>query len=89
MFSGVVWENLDVPLENIDRIEVIRGPGASIWGADAVNGVINILTTSAFDVRGGQLTVAAGSDLKGEGYARYNWRPDPDTAIQGPRQRPR
>ena len=82
MFSGVVWENLDVPMENIDRIEVIRGPGASIWGANAVNGVINILTRSPFDSRGGQVAVAAGSGLKGQGYARYNWRPDPDTAIQ-------
>jgi len=52
MFSGVAWEALDIPLENIERIEVIRGPGASIWGANAVNGVINIITRSAFDTLG-------------------------------------
>jgi len=40
-FSGVYWESLDLPLEDIERIEVIRGPGATIWGVNAVNGVIN------------------------------------------------
>jgi iron complex outermembrane receptor protein len=82
MFSGVVWESLDVPLENIERIEVIRGPGASIWGANAVNGVINIITRSAFDTRGGSAALTAGSELRGHGFARYGWIPDPDTAIQ-------
>ena len=43
-FSGVYWENLDLVFSDIDRIEVIRGPGASVWGANAVNGVINIIT---------------------------------------------
>lgn len=81
LFSGVLWESLDVPLETIARIEVIRGPGASIWGANAVNGVINILTQSPFDTLGSQVAVAAGSELKGYGYARHGWSPDPDTAI--------
>lgn len=44
--SGVNWDQLDMPLENIDRIEVVRGPGASVWGANAMNGVINIITKS-------------------------------------------
>jgi iron complex outermembrane receptor protein len=47
LFSGVFWEALDVVLEDIERIEVIRGPGASLWGANAVNGVINIITRKA------------------------------------------
>ncbi len=81
LFSGVLWEALDIPLESIARIEVIRGPGASIWGANAVNGVINILTKSAFDAQGGQVAVAAGSELRGYGYARQGWSPDPDTAV--------
>lgn len=81
LFSGVLWESLDVPLESIARIEVIRGPGASIWGANAVNGVINILTRSPFDTLGSQVVVAAGSELRGYGYARHGWSPDPDTAI--------
>lgn len=50
-FAGVYWEIQDLPLEDIDRIEVIRGPGASLWGVNAVNGVINILTKSAADTR--------------------------------------
>ncbi len=82
LFSGVLWEALDIPLENIARIEVIRGPGASIWGANAVNGVINIITKSAFDTLGGQVALAAGSELRGYGFARYGWNPDPDTAVQ-------
>ena len=45
-FSGVFWDQIDMPLENIDRIEVIRGPGATVWGANAVNGVISIFTKS-------------------------------------------
>lgn len=50
LFSGVYWQKHNIPMENIERIEVIRGPGASLWGANAVNGVINIVTRSAADV---------------------------------------
>src|SRR5262245_36005069 len=46
-FSGVYWEGQDLPLEDIERIEVIRGPGGTLWGANAVNGVINIITKHA------------------------------------------
>lgn len=51
-FSGVYWENVDMNLEDIDRIEVIRGPGATLWGSNAVNGVINITTKSAAETKG-------------------------------------
>lgn len=51
-FSGVYWENVDLTLEDIDRIEVIRGPGATLWGSNAVNGVINITTKSASETQG-------------------------------------
>lgn len=81
LFSGVMWETLGLPLENVARIEVIRGPGASIWGANAVNGVINIITRSPFDVQGSQIAAAAGSELKGHGFVRHGWSPDPDTAV--------
>jgi iron complex outermembrane receptor protein len=81
-FSGVIWEALDIPLENVARIEVIRGPGASIWGANAVNGVINIITQSAFDSLGGKAAVAVGSELRGYGFARYSWQANADTAVQ-------
>src|ERR1700721_237473 len=46
-FAGVFWETLDLPLEDIERIEVIRGPGGTAWGANAVNGVINVITKKA------------------------------------------
>jgi iron complex outermembrane recepter protein len=62
---------LDVPLEDIERIEVIRGPGGSIWGANAVNGVINILTKKASETKGA-LAVAGGGNLdQGFGTAQY------------------
>src|SRR5204863_10198942 len=47
--SGVFWDLEDVVLDDIDRIEVVRGPGGAVWGANAVNGVINIVTKSAKD----------------------------------------
>ncbi len=49
LFSGVFWDEVDVPVEDIERIEVIRGPGATVWGANAVNGVINIIRKPAED----------------------------------------
>ncbi len=60
LFSGVYWDVQDVPLEDIDRIEVIRGPGATLWGANAVNGVINIITKQAKATQGGFVKVEGG-----------------------------
>lgn len=71
LFSGVYWDALDVPLEDIDRIEVIRGPGGAVWGANAVNGVINIVTRSAEDTQGGLLTAGSGTQERGFGTLRY------------------
>jgi iron complex outermembrane receptor protein len=51
-FGGVVWDSFDLMLEDVDRVEVIRGPGTSIWGSNAVNGVINIITKSSADTQG-------------------------------------
>lgn len=70
LFSGVFWESLDTPLEDIERIEVIRGPGAAMWGANAVNGVINIITKQAIDTQGGLLSGGGGSSEQGFGTAR-------------------
>ena len=58
------WDVLDMPLENIERVEVIRGPGATLWGANAVNGVINIITKSAQQMQG-MLVSASASEQTG------------------------
>jgi iron complex outermembrane receptor protein len=70
-FSGVFWEQIDTPLENIDRIEVIRGPGATVWGANAVNGVISIFTKSSNDTKGALVSAAAGSQIYDLGTLQY------------------
>jgi iron complex outermembrane receptor protein len=71
LYSGVYWDMKDTLLEDIDRIEVIRGPGASLWGANAVNGVINIITKSAKDTQGGLIVAGAGTEEQGFGAVRY------------------
>src|SRR5882672_6294579 len=68
LFTGVFWIALDYELEDIDRIEVVRGPGETLWGANAVNGVINIVTRSSHDTPG--LFVQAGSATY-RAYAKY------------------
>lgn len=64
VFSGVPWEDHFMPLELIERIEVIRGPGGATWGANAVNGIINIITRDAAAHLGNQLTLSAGTELE-------------------------
>jgi iron complex outermembrane recepter protein len=71
LFAGVYWDAVVYPLDDIERIEVIRGPGTSMWGANAVNGVINIITKSARDTKGGVLTAGAGNMERGFGSLRY------------------
>ncbi len=80
IFSGVIWENHVVPLEAIERIEVLRGPGAALWGSNAVNGVINLITRPA--QQGSTLTFTAGSELRSALFARSGWRLTPDTTLQ-------
>ncbi len=70
-FAGVYWDVQDTLLEDVERIEVIRGPGASLWGANAVNGVINILTRKAAEARGGLAVAGGGSEERGFGGLRY------------------
>ncbi len=81
-FSGVFWEHNDIPLNNIERIEVIRGPGGSLWGANAVNGIINIITYPAQDTQGGLLSASVGDELRGAVLARHGWAADEETHVR-------
>src|SRR5712671_6252788 len=69
-FGGVYWDLQDLILEDLDRVEVIRGPGASLWGANAVNGVINISSKSAKDTQGVMVSAVYGTELQPEVSAR-------------------
>src|SRR5881409_1395033 len=71
LFSGVFWDVEEVPLADIDRIEVISGPGATLWGANAVNGVINVIIKNAGETQGVLATAGGGTELRGVGTARY------------------
>jgi iron complex outermembrane receptor protein len=71
IFSGVYWQREDTLLEDVDRIEVIRGAGAAIWGSNAVNGVINIITKKAKDTQGALLTIGGGNQEQAFANARY------------------
>ena len=74
LFSGTFWEQHPVPLPDIERIEVIRGPDATLWGANAVNGVINIITKKAEDTQGLLLSGGGFGQQRGMGLARYGGR---------------
>lgn len=71
LFSGTVWNYHELPIREVDRIEVIRGPGATVWGANAVNGVINIVTKNARKTQGWTAEALVGDPVRGEGYLSY------------------
>lgn len=75
LFSGVLWDQQDIVLEDIDRIEVISGPGASAWGTNAVNGLINVITREATQTVGGMAKVFGGPDQRAA-LARHGWSGD-------------
>ena len=71
MFAGVHWSIQDIMLEDIERIEVIRGPGATLWGANAVNGVVNIISKSAAQTHGVLTSASLGSEERAAVAMRY------------------
>ncbi|WP_159693265.1 TonB-dependent receptor plug domain-containing protein [Cognatazoarcus halotolerans] len=71
LYSGVMWESQDVMPEDVERIEVIRGPGAALWGANAVNGVINIVTRKTSETQGDLVAVQAGTEETGSVALRH------------------
>lgn len=71
IFGGVYWEAIDIVMEEIERIEVIRGPGNSAWGSNAVNGIINVITKSSANTQGGMLSGNIGNKDFGIATARY------------------
>lgn len=79
LFSGVFWDAQQVFLDDVDRIEVIRGPGATVWGANAVNGVINILSKSTRDTQGGLIYGGGGDVHLALGGSRYGGKIGEDT----------
>jgi len=95
LFSGVFWDAEDLLLEDVERIEVIRGAGGALWGANAVNGVINIVTTSAAKTQGTFLQAGSGTSEPGTAAIRYggaangvNFRLNSQWSSRGPSIRP-
>ncbi|HVZ93102.1 MAG TPA: TonB-dependent receptor [Phycisphaerales bacterium] len=82
LFGGVFWDVQDVLLEDLDRIEVIRGPGATLWGANAVNGVINVVTKSAKETQGAYIAGGGGTFERAFGEARYGFQIDKDSWLR-------
>jgi iron complex outermembrane receptor protein len=82
LFAGVFWDAQDTMVQDIERIEVISGPGGTLWGANAVNGVINVITRSSLDTQGALVDAGAGNELAGFAGLRYGWQMTDDIAAR-------
>lgn len=81
--SGVLWDQQMPPVEDIERIEVVRGPGATLWGANAVNGVINVVTKHAADTLGGLASARASTDRNGRILLQWGGAVGEHGAVRG------
>ncbi|MEI2657699.1 MAG: TonB-dependent receptor [Nitrosomonas sp.] len=82
LIAGTLWAQQDTLMEDIERIEIIRGPAATVWGTNAVNGVINVITKNAASTQGALLTAGGGSFEHGFGSARYGGKINEDTPFR-------
>ncbi|HVR86260.1 MAG TPA: TonB-dependent receptor, partial [Planctomycetota bacterium] len=80
--SGVFWDAQDTFLDDVERIEVIRGPGGSLWGSNAINGVVNVITKSAVDTQGGLLNAGGGTEERVFGGTRYGFQAAEDLHVR-------
>lgn len=79
LFSGTLWETRDVFLDDVERIEVLRGPGGSTWGSNAMNGVINIITKDSKDTQGNLIVAGGGSEERAFSAVRNGGKISDDT----------
>jgi iron complex outermembrane recepter protein len=82
LHSGVYWDVQDLLLEDVDRIEVIRGPGGTLWGANAVNGIINIITKRSEESQGVVASGAAGTEERAMAGVRYGFKLTPAAGVR-------
>jgi iron complex outermembrane receptor protein len=82
LHSGVYWDVQDVLLEDVDRIEAVRGPGGTLWGANAINGVVNIITKPAEDTQGGLVTIGGGTEERVFSSARYGFKASDEVSVR-------
>ncbi len=82
LFSGVIWDAIDVQMNDIEQIEVVRGPGAVMWGPNAVNGMINVITKRAQQTKGGQVSASTGNENRGGLESRWGAAPSDKIAYR-------
>jgi len=82
LHSGIFWDVQDTFMEDIDRIEVIRGPGGALWGSNAINGIVNVVTKSAEQTQGTLVHAGGGTEERAFGAVRYGFKVDDDLFVR-------